>query len=77
MLKKETVPKFSILTQPFVVCSFVSTYILLHKQFGNPQGYRLYVHKDSRSHSQWGFAYKKLPSGDVVIWGMTNMKLIR
>ena len=48
-----------------------------YKQFGNPQGYRLYVYKDSRSKSQWGFAYEKLPNGDVVICGMTNMKLIK
>ena len=49
----------------------------LYKQFGNPQGYRLYVYKDPRSKSQWGFAYEKLPNGDVVICGMTNMKLIK
>lgn len=48
-----------------------------YKQFGNPQGYRLYVYRDSRSKSQWGFAYEKLSNGDVVVWGMTNMKLIK
>ena len=62
----------------FVIYNDISKYlggIVTHrispyKQFGNPQGHRLYVYKDSRSKSQWEFAYEKQPGGDVVIWGI-------
>lgn len=48
-----------------------------YKQFGNPQGYRLYVYKDPRSKSQWGFAYQRFDDGNIIVRGMINMKLIK
>ena len=48
-----------------------------YKQFGKPQGYRLYVYKDPKSKAQWGFAYEKFENGNVIVHAMTNMKLIK
>lgn len=48
-----------------------------YKQFGNPQGYRLFVYKDPKSKTQWGFAYEKFENGNVIVHAMTNMKLIK
>jgi hypothetical protein len=48
-----------------------------YKQFGNPQGYRLYVYKDPHSKSQWGFAHQRFDDGNIIVRGMINMKLIR
>ncbi len=48
-----------------------------YKKFGNPQGYRLYVYKDPKSKTQWGFAYEKLVNGDIIVHGMKNMQLIK
>lgn len=48
-----------------------------YKQFGKPQGYRLYVYKDHKSNTQWGFAYEKFENGNVIVHAMTNMKLIK
>ena len=48
-----------------------------YKQFGNPQGYHLYVYKDRCSKSQWGFAYQRFDDGNIIVRGMTNMKLIK
>lgn len=57
--------------------SCVSYRISPYKQFGNPQGYRLYVYKDPHSKSQWGFAHQRFDDGNIIVRGMINMKLIR
>ena len=55
----------------------VSYRISPYKQFGNPQGYRLYVYKAPLSKSQWGFAHQRFDDGNIIVRGMINMKLIR
>ena len=57
--------------------AIVTHCIFPYKQFGNPQGYRLYVYKDPKSKTQWGFVYEKFENGNVIVHAMTNMKLIK
>ena len=52
----------------------------LYKSFGAPEGYRLYVYKDTKSKSQWGFTHKEFNDENdkinVIVYGMRNMKLV-
>ena len=48
-----------------------------YKEFGNPQGYRLYPYQDKKSKATWGFAYERLENGDAIVRGMKNTKLIK
>ena len=52
----------------------------LYKSFGAPQGYRLYVYKDPKSKTQWGFTHQEYDNGNgsinVIVYGMRNMKLV-
>lgn len=47
-----------------------SPYIAL----GKNTGCRLYVYKDPRSKTQWGFAYKRFDN-DAIVYFMRNLKL--
>ena len=51
-----------------------------YKSFGAPQSYRLYVYKDPKSKTQWGFTHKEFDDGDgnanVIVYDMKNMKLV-
>ena len=51
-----------------------------YNSFGAPEGYRLFVYKDSKSKTQWGFIHQEFDNGnsniDVIVYGMRNMKLV-
>ena len=51
-----------------------------YKSFGASQNHRLYVYKDPKSKTQWGFTHKEFNDRDgnmnVIIYNMKNMKLV-
>jgi len=56
--------------------------VISHRQspyieLGSDENCLLYVYKDSKSKSQWGFAYKRFDEDNVIVYYMSNLKLIR
>ena len=51
-----------------------------YKSFGASQNHRLYVYKDTKSKTQWGFTHQEFNDGsgniNVIIYNMKNMKLV-
>jgi|GEM_PF-1163306 len=51
-----------------------------YKSFGASQNHRLYVYKDTKSKTQWGFTHQEFSDGNgninVIIYNMKNMKLV-
>ena len=56
---------------------FVNYRLSPYKELGKEKGCRLYVYKDNKSKTQWGFAYKELDNNSVIVLYMKNLKLIR
>ena len=48
-----------------------------YKELGSEESCLLYVFKDSKTKSQWGFAYKRFDEHNVIVYNMKNLKLIR
>jgi hypothetical protein len=48
-----------------------------YKELGNEERCLLYVYKDSKSKSQWGFAYKRFDENNVIVYYMRNLKLVK
>lgn len=48
-----------------------------YKELGNDEKCLLYVYKDSKSKSQWGFAYKRFDNDNMIVYYMRNFKLVR
>jgi len=48
-----------------------------YKELGSAERCLLYVYKDSKSKSQWGFAYKRFDKDNVIVYYMKNLKLVR
>jgi len=46
-----------------------------YRELGKDERCLLYVYKDARSKSQWGFAYKRFNDNDVIVYYMRNLKL--
>ena len=46
-----------------------------YKKLGKDKNCLLYVYKDSKSKTQWGFAYKKFEDNNVIVYYMKNLKL--
>jgi hypothetical protein len=55
----------------------VSHRISPYKSLGAQEGYKLYVYKDPKSKSQWGFAYQLFNDNNVIVYEMKNMKLMK
>ena len=47
-----------------------------YQELGKNKGCLLYVYKDRKSKTQWGFAYKRF-NNDVIVYSMRNLKLVR
>ena len=47
-----------------------------YKELGNAENCLLYVYKDPKSKSQWGFAYKRFDESNVIVYYMRNLKLV-
>ena len=47
-----------------------------YKELGNNERCFLYVYKDPKSKSQWGFAYKRFDENNVIVYYMRNLKLV-
>lgn len=48
-----------------------------YKELGKDEDCLLYVYRDSKTKTQWGFAYKQFNGNNVIVYYMTNLKLIR
>jgi len=48
-----------------------------YRELGKAEHCRLYVYKDPKSKTQWGFAYKQYGGDNVIVYHMRNLKLIR
>jgi len=48
-----------------------------YKELGKYKGCLLYVYKDSKSKTQWGFSYKRFNKNNVIVYYMKNLKLIK
>ena len=48
-----------------------------YKELGNDEGCLLYVYKDTKSKTQWGFAYKRFNENNVIVYYMKNLKLVK
>ena len=47
-----------------------------YKELGYNEKCLLYVYKDPKSKSQWGFAYKRFDENNVIVYYMRNLKLV-
>ena len=47
-----------------------------YKELGKDERCLLYVYKDSKSKTQWGFAYKRFEENNVIVYYMKNLRLI-
>ena len=47
-----------------------------YKELGKNEKCLLYVYRDSKSKSQWGFAYRPFDGENVIVYYMRNLKLI-
>jgi len=47
-----------------------------YKKLGKDEGCLLYVYKDPKSKTQWGFAYKQFDTHHVIVYYVKNLKLI-
>lgn len=48
-----------------------------YKEMGKDEGCLLYVYKDAKSKTQWGFSYKRFGERNVIVYHMKNLKLIK
>ena len=48
-----------------------------YKELGKYKRCLLYVYKDPKSKSQWGFAYKRFDENNVIVYYMRNLKLVK
>ena len=48
-----------------------------YKELGRDENCLLYVYKDLKSKTQWGFAYKHFDEDNVIVFYMKNLKLIK
>jgi hypothetical protein len=48
-----------------------------YKELGKDESCLLYVYKDSKSKTQWGFAYRRFNKNNIIVYYMKNLKLIR
>ena len=48
-----------------------------YKELGKNEGYLLYVYKDPKSKTQWGFAYEYFDENNVIVHYMKNLKLVK
>jgi hypothetical protein len=48
-----------------------------YKELGRDESCLLYVYKDSKSKTQWGFAYKRFDESNVIVYYMRNLKLVK
>jgi hypothetical protein len=48
-----------------------------YKELGSEKNCLLYVYKDPKSKTQWGFAYKRYDAKNVIVYYMKNLKLIK
>jgi len=47
-----------------------------YRELGKDEGCLLYVYKDTKSKTQWGFAYKRFDKSNVIVYYMKNLKLV-
>ena len=47
-----------------------------YREPGKDEGCLLYVYKDRKSKTQWGFSYKRFNENNVIVYFMRNLKLI-
>ena len=48
-----------------------------YKELGKEEDCLLYVYKDAKSKTQWGFAYKLFDEDKVIVYYMRNLKLVK
>jgi len=48
-----------------------------YKDLGGEKNCLLYVYKDPKSKTQWGFAYKRFDDSNVIVYYMKNLKLVK
>ncbi|GHT25129.1 hypothetical protein AGMMS4957_19360 [Bacteroidia bacterium] len=45
--------------------------------FGRREGLLLYVYRDAKSRTQWGFLYRLFPDNNVIVYEMKPMNLVK
>jgi len=58
------------------ICGIITHRLSPYKELGNGERCLLYVYKDPKSKSQWGFAYKRFDENNVIVYYMRNLKLV-
>ena len=48
-----------------------------YKELGRNEACLLYVYKDPKSKTQWGFAYEEFDNDNVIVHYMRNLKLVK
>ena len=48
-----------------------------YKDLGSEENCLLYVYKDKKSKTQWGFAYKRFGAENAIVYYMKNLKLVK
>ncbi|MDR0295842.1 MAG: hypothetical protein LBH91_06665 [Prevotellaceae bacterium] len=47
-----------------------------YRKLSKDEGCLLYVYKDTKSKTQWGFAYKRFGDKNVIVYYVKNLKLV-
>jgi hypothetical protein len=48
-----------------------------YEELGSEERCLIYVYKDPKSKTQWGFAYKRFDENNVIVYYMRNLKLVK
>ncbi len=48
-----------------------------YRGLGQEENCLLFVYRDTKSKTQWGFAYKRFQDNNVIVYYMKNLKLVK
>ena len=59
------------------LCGIITHRLSPYKELGKDEGCLLYVYKDPKSKTQWGFGYKRFGENEVIVYYLRNLKLVK
>jgi hypothetical protein len=59
------------------LCGIVTHRLSPYKELGKDEECLLYVYKDHKSKTQWGFGYKRFGKNKAIVYFMRNLKLVK
>ena len=59
------------------LCGIITHRLSPYKELGKDEGCLLYVYKDPKSKTQWGFGYKRFGKNEAIVYYLKNLKLVK